>query len=316
MKKDNYYFKNNHIENVVLNSKNINILEEEIIKTIDDLFIVENEFEKKKLSYTKKFKKPINLFKTLKKEVDDYFDVDKISMPICYTPSFFNEIKSKSADISNSFLSLIFCSGVFASFFEPSLYNAGVIGSSALLSYKVFPYSFYKKTNSRNRFFSVININSDNHESMKTTFIHEYVHDIQRKKGLNKQNLKNHSFKSFIKPNYEHSYFMEGHARFVQCDFAKKYAKHEKNDLYLIYPYVDKGRDLLMAYSVLCDYFNKPIKEDLFIFDLDYNENLKSNSNYKKKVGFFEPHAFGTAYFSIMQKKSPDNFYENFVKIF
>jgi hypothetical protein len=293
-------FSNQDLERIVLNEDNITILENEIIRTLDELFVIENRFDDECLSYKKVPNNKKELFKKLKKEVDDYLGVDKIDMPILFTPSVFNYAKSKLADISNTVLSVALCGGVLSSFIEPSLTKAAVIVSSGFLSYKIMPYSFYRKNNSRDAFFSVINLNASNYESFLTSFIHEYVHDIQRKKGFNLRNR----------------HFMEGHARFVECEFAKEYAKKENNDFFLIYPYVEKTRDLLMTYALLCNKFSRSAKKDLFIFDLDYKEHLEFIKAHKKSFGYHESHAIGTSYFTIIQNKHPDDFYDKYVKVF
>lgn len=144
--------------------------------------------------------------------------------------------------------------------------------------------------------FGLITLNNKNLQYFSNVFAHEYTHYIQFLADIHNKNFK------------------EGHAREVEISIARKYAEEKNNDFYLFTPLKNKKHYLREAYLLACNQHNEAPKQD-FLPPVDTYHYLKSNDTHKRKFGNFYSHPMGAAFFSIMKRREPDDFYAKYVSL-
>ena len=295
-----------------INDENLTslLLKKEKISALEELLFIESKKleslkkQKRKLDFGKKicYKELEQFFPKLKKEVDDFLDVQNIFFPnIKYLSNIENMALSPKIStyaglyyvlsISNfGFLlnNLSILTNKFPLLNTLLMLNMIICGISGISLHSRVDSSGYFPTRES------IRIKKEKRANLIPVLAHEYTHHIQCKK--------NFGFK-------EENVFIEGHARGVQRYIAETYRERENNDAFL---YENLGIDVMEIKNCYI-WASKKLKEPLKKSLLKINTLPYPYGWVCMREGKPTEHAIGNALFSIYEKEYGNKIYREMI---
>lgn len=279
---------NKTLEETVFAEENIPVIENEMVRNKNEILSIEDKLKTGEAFFSKSPKKHQEILEEVKDDVCNYLGINEVPIPHCEYKSFSNSLKSMMNSIASGSLFTTSMFSTYYSIVNPSLTALGVASILGYLTLKSSKLKTIPVTqDSFVPFYNTITLTNRNYQNLLSSFAHEYTHVVHLEHGVYKNNFT------------ENLSFSEGHARMVEIEMSKKYAQEKKNEAHLYDSLTKKGEDLAHAYILSSIANGKEIKYDI-LPHINLSSFVDLNKRRKNKLGFSEPHAVGTAYFSIL----------------
>ncbi len=284
---------NSNLTKLLLKDENIPVLKDVLNSRIHEFRHLEklNEAGKLDLGNYVKPGELEDLLLHVKKNVDEFLGVSNIKPPkIKYHNLLsYQSMMSLSGYAASGYFVV---SAVASNGSELERLCAGLMGT-VILGASSIMHLIYCMDSCYNKITKTIDVKKNNKASLVTTIAHEYSHHVQRGKL----------------PPFSSKYeiFREGHAIGVERYIAEMYSERGNNPAFLYEASKRRLYQMTQAYFWMCTRLGKSVNANLVKKAESLREKISPRESGRKP----NPHAFGTALFSIYEQKHSKGIYKD-----